>query len=223
MIHYHECKRCTHQWTSACFDHMGMDDKQLERRSRQIVSSICHDCFDMLEAGEIEGLAVFNLYAYLNRKADQIDQAGRIHGRFVHQETYSGMCHEWLKWENGELIHTREFESGITAELKQLYNIRSEINGVYLDIIGAQRTEKRIELDNYLESLQPTQGQRVGWLFCGNTPRPPGFVGDPPGKPRTQLLFGLDPKTGDLLAPHIVMQDGDMYNGGLKDSDSDNA
>lgn len=203
MIHYHECRRCTHEWTTACFDFMGLNEEELKRRSRRIVSWICADCFDMLEAGQIEGLAIFNLYAYLDKKADQMDQCGLIDGKYIHREIYSTMCHSYISPTfnpDGSYKDRGNFEEGATAELKQLREIRGEVHEIYLAIIEAQRTEKRIELDEYQK--------KAGLRFFGPQPRPEGFEGDPPGKVRPQALFGFDPVSGGIIAPCIVPQDG---------------
>jgi hypothetical protein len=203
MIHYHECRRCTHQWTSACFDHIGMNEKELKYRHRQMVSWICHDCFDLLEAGQIDGLEIFNLYEYLDRKSEQMGHSGRIDGEYIRHETYSGMCHPFISPtfnEDGSYKDRGNFESGVTAELKQLREIEGEVHDIYLEIIKAQRTPKRIELDEFQKS--------VGYRWLGPQSRPDGFEGDPSGKTRFQALFGLDPVSGDIIAPCIVMQDG---------------
>lgn len=203
MIHYHECKRCTHQWMSACFDHLGMNEEQLKYRHRQSVSWICHDCFDMLEAGEIEGLAIFNLYEYLDRKSEQMQNSGKIDGHYILAEKYSGMCHEYVAAtynEDGSEKTPSNFVWGQTAEQKQLRAISSEVQEIFLEIIKTQRTPKRIELDEFQKT--------AGFIFFGPQPRPEGFEGDPPGKTRTQVLFGLDPVSGDILAPSIITQNG---------------
>ena len=224
MIHHRECKRCTHEWTNSCcsgFFETGTE-KEKERRHdyhhRQLVSGLCHDCYDMLAAGElgVNTLAVFDLCEYLNKKSDQLGYAGRMEGHFVKKEKYSGMTNEYCQWseDTQSIIILRPFEAGFTAEQEQLHEIRSDMKQVYLDFIRAQRTPARIQLDEYRDSLVPPSKDgepsmaRVGWILCGNAPKPEGFVPDPPGKARPTIRFGLDLRTGGLLAPHIVMEDG---------------
>jgi hypothetical protein len=71
-----------------------------------------------------------------------------------------------------------------------------------IDCILRQRTEKRIELDQWREI------ENRGYIFFGPKPRPEGFVGDPPGKQRFEVLFGLDMSSGNILGLHIKMNDG---------------
>lgn len=211
MIHYHECRRCTHEWRSACFDHIGLDEKQLVYRHRHMVSWLCHDCFDMLEAGEIEGLNIFDLYEYLDTKSEKygasktwrVFKNGTEESPWYNHQKLSGMCHEFISStfnEDGSYKDKGNFVSGYTAEHKQLQKLVSEIQDIYLSIIEAQRTPKRIELDEFQKT--------AGVVIFGSQPRPEGFEGDPPGKARIQFLFGLDPASGDLIAPRIVMQNG---------------
>jgi hypothetical protein len=160
------------------------------------------DCFEQMEAGEITGLEIFDLLYYLSNKS--VRYAGRYDGAYIRQSKYGGMCHEYRSKVYGEdgntIIDEGHFEAGFTAEQSQLHNIVGDIREIYLDVIKAQRTEKRVELDEFQKT--------AGVVFFGPQPRPEGFEGDPPGKPRATVLFGLDLRSGDILAPHVIMEDG---------------
>jgi len=189
MIYHNECKRCTNQWESCCYGHISKTEKEKTRHFRQMYSWICWDCFELLEAGEIRGLEYFNLFHYLNEKSDHY--AGKIIGGYVFEDKYSTQCHPYI-WDSykkdGSIDVPGNYVDGRTAEQEQLRSIVSEIRELYLGIIKEQRTEKRIELDEYT------------WVMFGDYKRPKGFVGDPPGKKRFTPLFGLDPAKGDIIA-----------------------
>ena len=88
-----------------------------------------------------------------------------------------------------------------TAEEKQLIEIASDIEEVYEDKIKQQRTLKRVELDEF-------QKQQKGFVLFGHQPKPNNFIGDPSGKQRFEILFGLDFASGTLIPPSIVMNNG---------------
>jgi hypothetical protein len=211
MIHYWECDRCTHQWQSSCFGDMGTTKEEKERRSRQLSSGLCWDCFEQLESGEIAGLELFELYYYLNRKCDKygaskvwrVFNEGTAEAPFYNHQKFSGMCHDFISPtfnEDGSYKTRSNFEGGETAEHKQLRNIVSNMEEVFQEVIKKQRTVKRIELDEF----QKTAG--LNWF--GPQDRPENFVGDPPGKQRFETLFGLDMTSGNIIAPTIRMNDG---------------
>lgn len=215
MIHYWECDRCTHQWQSCCFGNMMATPEDRERNHRQLSSGLCWDCFEQLEAGEIVGLELFELYHYLDTKSNKygasktwrsFNEGTPESPRYNHRK-FSGMCHDYISATynvDGSEKTPSNYVMGTTAEHKQLYEIVYEVKAIFRDIINRQRTKKRIELDEF----QKTRSA----LFPGPQPRPEGFVGDPPGKVRFTALFGLDPISGDILAPMIIAEDG---NGGL--------
>lgn len=205
MIHNWQCDRCTHEWQSSCFGEMMLKEEERERSHRQLHSGLCWDCFEQLESGEIAGLELFNLYNYLRKKLAKYDQ-GRILGTHRvdgHYEEirYSGMCHEYRSKVYGPdgntVIDPGNFDIGWTGEQEELHKIENEVRHAYEGIISGQRTAKRIELDEFQKT--------AGVVFFGSQPRPEGFVGDPPGKQRFEVLFGLDMTTGDIVAPVIQL------------------
>lgn len=200
MIHYWECDRCTHQWRSSCMEEMTTPKEERERNHRQLSSGLCWDCFEQLETGEISGLELFNLVFYLEKKSEKY--AGKSH--FIADSIYSGMCHPYKSDVYGPdgntIIEKGNFESGTTAEEEQLHKIVQDILEVYRNIIKQQRTIKRIELDEFQKT--------AGLVLFGSQPRPEGFIGDPPGKQRFEILCGLDMGTGNFIAPTIKMNDG---------------
>lgn len=204
MIHNWQCKRCTHEWQSSCMGEMMWADEDRGRNIRQLWSHLCWDCFEQLESGEIAGLELFDLFAYLYKKFNRY-QEGRVLRRYQkdgmwHDVRYSGMCHEYrgnVYGPDHKIIDKGNFDAGYTAEQTELGDIQSEVEEAYLTVILEQRTAKRIELDEF-------QKRSKGALFSPR-PRPEGFVGDPPGKQRFEVLFGLDPATGDIVAPTIQL------------------
>jgi hypothetical protein len=212
MIHYWECDRCTHQWQSSCMGAMMMDKKESEHHSRHLSSGLCEDCFEQLEAEQISGLTLFELFFYLSKKSDnygasktwKVFNEGTPESPWYNHQKFSGMCHEYIGAtynEDGSEKTPSNFTWGETAEHKQLREITGEIEEIYKQIISSQRTPKRIELDEW----QKTQR---GFFFFGPQPRPEDFVGDLPGKQRLEILFGLDPVSGNIIAPTIVANDG---------------
>jgi hypothetical protein len=212
LIHYHECLRCTHQWQTSCMGELMLEKDEKPKWLRHLWSHLCHDCFDMLEKEEISGLPVFELYFYLHEKADKYSASkewrvvnkGTAKSPFYVYQKFSGMCHEHVSNtynEDGSIKVRGNFEWGQTAEHKQLREIQSEVEEIYRDIIKAQRTPARIELDEF----HKTKEGGFGYFFWGANLRPEGFVGDPPGKARFEVLFGLDPASGELVPPTIVV------------------
>ena len=209
MIHYWQCDRCTHQWCSSCMGEMLWKKEERERNLRQLSSGLCWDCFEQLEAGEIAGLELFDLAFYLEEKYRKHDEARSPKwmklpdGKDVHTG-YSSLCHPYKPTiygpDGNTIVEKGSFEMPWTAEEEQLAGIASNVKGVYRDVIQQQRTAKRIELDDFQKT--------AGFVFFGEQPRPEGFVGDPPGKQRPEVLFGLDMKTGSIVAPTIKMNDG---------------
>jgi hypothetical protein len=190
---------------------MGATPEEKKRNHRQLSSGLCWDCFEQLETGEIAGLDLFELVFYLERKAEKygarstwrVVNKGTAEEPWYEQQTFSGMCHEYISDtydSKGNIAVKGNFESGSTAEEKQLHEIVQSVKDVYDSAISQQRTAKRIELDYF----QKTAG------FCWFGPQliPEGFVGDPPGKTRFKALFGYDPGSGDFLAPSIIAEDG---------------
>jgi len=209
MIHNWECDRCTHQWQSCCFGDFTSSKEEKERNHRQLVSGLCWDCFEQLEKEEIKGLELFELYFYLEEKSRHYGASktwrtfneGTPESPFYNHQKYSGMCQDYIKAtynEDGSEKTPSNFEWGQTAENRQLEKIAGEIREIYKNVILTQRTPKRIELDEFQKT--------AGFVFFGSQPRPEGFVGDPPGKARFTVLFGLDPASGDIVAPKIVME-----------------
>lgn len=186
MQHTWECLRCTQQWhTYCCSGHFGKELSRDEeyvkstRHRRKLNSRLCYSCYPMLEVGTLEGLPLFNLYDYLDSKADRYQDAARFDGKYVHKEIYSGMCHPYKSnYDTGKPYpYISNYVSGATAEHIQLYDIVADMFKVYADLIRAQRTIKRIELDKWREDQNPTPQVRVGWLLTGGG-RPDEFVGD---------------------------------------------
>lgn len=217
MIHYWQCKRCTHEWQSSCFSHIMEKAEDRERNSRQLWSHLCWDCFEQLEAGEIAGLELFNLLFYLKKKSEKYDD-GRVLGKMqvngLYEEIrYSGMCHPYRSTVYGAdgntIVEKGNFESGFTAEQQELYKIISEVEVAYMGIISQQRTAKRVELDEYQKTS--------GFVFFGSQPRPEGFVGDPPGKQRFEALFGIDFASGEFVSPTIQLSKSSIAEGGSPD------
>jgi hypothetical protein len=213
MIHYWECDRCTHQWQSSCMGEMMLAEDKRERYHRQLSSGLCWDCFEQLEAGQISGLALFELLFYLERKSDKYgaSKTWRVFNRgttekpWYNHQKLSGMCHEYIRAtynEDGSEKTPSNFVWGETAEHKQLREIVSDIRDIYDEIISAQRTPKRIELDEW----QKTQ---KGFVLFGPQARPEGFIGDPPGEVRYTVLCGFDTASGGIVPPTIIAENGD--------------
>jgi len=201
MIHYWECDRCTHTWTSSCMGAMMTKPEDRKQNYRQLVSGLCWDCFELLETGEIAGLELFDLVFYLTDKSEKY--GGKRNGDFVPIAKYSGMCHPYIADtynSEGNIAIEGNFVSGTTDEEKQLCEIVRDVKAVYEGVIEDQRTAKRIELDKFQKT--------VGFRFFGPRQRPENFVGDPPGKVRFTTLFGLDLVSGDVIAPCIIAEDG---------------
>lgn len=209
MIHYWECSRCTHEWQSSCMGEMMTPKDKQERNHRQMSSDLCWDCFEQLEIGEIDGLELFDLAFYLREKYEKLDRA--TSSKWVKLPSgdkvytgYSGMCKEYRSPtfdEKGAYLDKGNFEMPWTAEEKQLSEIASDVKEVYSDAIKQQRTRKRVELDEW-------QKQDKGFVFFGSQPRPDGFVGDPPGKQRFVILFGLDLAENSFVPPTITVNNG---------------
>lgn len=205
MIHYWQCDRCTHEWQTSCFGEMLEKDEERERHDRQRQSGLCWDCFEQLEAGEIRGSEIFNLVFYLHKKVrryekDRVLSTYKKDGLW-HEVRYSGMCHEYRSKTYGPdgktVIDKGNWDGGYTFEQEELHSILSELKQGYLDIILEQRTAKRIELDEFQKD--------AGYVFFGSQPRPKDFVGDPPGKQRFEVLFGIDFSTGKIVPPTIQL------------------
>jgi hypothetical protein len=190
---------------------MGDSQEQKDRNSRQLSSGVCWDCFELLEAEQIDGLALFELVFYLERKERnygasktwRVFNKGTVESPWYNHQKLSGMCHEYISAtynKDGSEKTPSNFVWGRTDEHKQLQEITSEVKEIYKQAILTQRTAKRIELDEYQD--------KMGYVFFGPQPRPEGFVGDPPGKTRFTALFGLDPASGDVVAPTIIAEDG---------------
>ena len=208
MIHHWECKRCTHQWMSSCFGEMMKKPEELEQYTRHLWSHLCHDCFEQLEAGEIKGLEIFDLFYHLRVRHEKmygektrVVRSYRKDGLW-HQVRYSGMCHEYRSKVYGPdgntVIDPGNWDGGYTLEEKEMQQIIYEVEEAYEGVILSQRTPKRIELDQFQDSLP-------GCVLFGPQPRPEHFVGDPPGKQRFEVLFGLDPSTGEIVPPTIQL------------------
>lgn len=205
MIHYWECRRCTHSWQTCCLGGMLDTEEERNARSRRLSSRLCTDCFKQLEKGEIRGLELFELSFYLENKSHLYGGRG-IPDWVRNTSQYSGMCHDYKPYvyDGNTILEKGNFESGVTAEHEQLRDIHSAVFEVYYEVIKDQRTEKRIELDEF---------QNIsGFIWLGPQPRPEGFVGDPPGEVEFTVLFGFDPASGEFVPPTIIAEDG---NGGL--------
>jgi len=178
--------------------------EEREHKHRQRISGLCWDCFEQLEAGEIKGLEIYNLFFYLDKKSKKYDE-GRVLRRYKqddmwHDVRYSGMCHEYkmdVYGPDGKITEKGNFETGDTAEQDELQKIKYEVKGAYEATILEQRTAKRIELDEFQKG--------AGYRFFGSQPRPEGFIGDPPGKQRFEVLMGADFSTGEIMPPTIQL------------------
>ena len=83
----------------------------------------------------------------------------------------------------------------------ELAAVKTEVENVFNKMIEDNKTSARIELDEF----QKTAG--INWF--GPQPRPENFKGDPPlSEPKFEVLFGLDPVTGNIAAPTIHINDG---------------
>lgn len=211
MIHNWQCKRCTHEWQTSCMGEMMEKPEERERNHRQLKSHLCWDCFEQLEAGEIKGLEIYDLYFYLHKKIERYDD-GKVlrwykQDGMWHDVRYSGMCHPYRSdvfGPDGKIAFHGNFETGWSGELKELYEIMHEVQDAYDTVISKQRTEKRKELDDFQKT--------AGYRFFGSQPRPEGFVGDPPGKQRFEVLCGLDFASGKIIPPTIQLSKSGLPN-----------
>src|SRR5258708_5368370 len=104
MIHYWQCDRCTHQWQTSCMGEMMRSPEEKEQYSRQLSSGLCWDCFEQLEAGEIAGLELFELYYYLYKKSDKygasktwrVFKEGTDELPWYNHQKFSSMCHDYI-------------------------------------------------------------------------------------------------------------------------------
>jgi hypothetical protein len=206
MIHNWQCKRCTHEWQTSCFGEFMQKPEDRERNHRQLWSHLCWDCFEQLEAGEIAGLELFDLFIHLRKRVRSMYEEGRVLRTYQkdglwHEVRYSGMCHEYRSTVYGPdgntAIDEGNFEAGFTAEQEEMHKIEYEVQDAYEGAILSQRTAKRIELDEFQKTS--------GFVFFGSQPRPEGFVGDPPGKQRFEVLCGIDFASGKFVPPTIQL------------------
>ena len=72
MIHYWECKRCTHQWQSCCFGHMFMSEEEKALHDRKPYE-LCDACFLEFEKQDGDLLHVLQLKQRLDKKDEQLN------------------------------------------------------------------------------------------------------------------------------------------------------
>lgn len=110
------------------------------------------------------------------------DPMGEAHKADPHRYELR-ICRECFYTVNKNRTSELELLFHLIDTKRELYEVIGEVDTVYHDLIQQQRTQARIELDEY----QKTQG----FTFFGPQPRPEGFVGDQ-FEPKCNIVFGLD-------------------------------